>query len=142
MKRHTFAVVFLCFVSLMMAACGSQKRIAPPVKSVGVYGAIVLDGPPFGDMAPVQVTVLGNVAAPGIYSFTGLKSLQEIIALAGGPMPDADLTRIKVIPLAGYHSNKIINMEQLSQETPPFMLNLKNGDTVYIPAQPKQGSTN
>jgi hypothetical protein len=142
MKRHTFAAIFLCCVGLMMPACGSQKRIAPPVKSVGVYGAIVLDGPPFGDMAPVQVTVLGNVAAPGIYSFTGLKSLQEIIALAGGPMPDADLTRIKVIPLAGYHSNKIINMEQLSQETPPFMLNLKNGDTVYIPAQPKQGSTN
>ena len=142
MKRHTFAVVFLCFVSLMMVACGSQKQIAPPVKSVGAYGAIVLDGPPFGDMAPVQVTILGDVTAPGTYSYEGPKSLQEIIALAGGPTSDADLTRIKVIPLAGYHSNKIINLEQLSQETPPFMLNLKNGDTVYIPAKAKQGSTN
>ncbi|MBI1923808.1 SLBB domain-containing protein [Candidatus Poribacteria bacterium] len=142
MKRHTFAVIFLCCVGLMMAACGSQKRIAPPVKSVGAYGAIVLDGPPFDDMVPVQVAILGDVAAPGTYSYEGPKSLQEIIALAGGPMPDADLTRIKVIPLAGYHSNKIINLEQLSQETPPFMLNLKNGDTVFIPAKPKQGSAN
>ncbi len=142
MKRHTFAVIFLCWVGLMMAACGSQKQIVPPVKSVGAYGAIVLDGPPFDDMAPGQVTVLGDVAAPGIYSYTGLKSVQEIIALAGGPTSNADLTSIIVIPLDGYHSVKTINLEQLLQETQPFVPNLKDGDTIFIPAQPKQGSTN
>jgi len=127
---------------LMMAACGSQKQIAPPVKAVGAYGAIVLDGPPFDDMAPGQVTVIGDVAAPGSYSYTGPKSLQEIIALAGGPTPDADLTSIKVVPLDGYHSVKTINLEQLLQEPHPFVPNLKDGDTIFIPAKAKQGSAN
>jgi hypothetical protein len=142
MKRHTFAVIFLCFVSLMMAACGSQKQIAPPVKAVGAYGAIVLDGSPFDDRGPVQVTIIGDVAAPGSYSYTGPKSLLEIIALAGGPTPDADLTNISVIPPDRYHSVKIINLEQLLQETHPFVPNLKDGDTIFIPAKAKQGSAN
>ena len=134
------AIVFLCFVGLMVAGCGSQKQIEPQVRATGSYGAIILDGPPFDNIGPGQVIVLGNVAAPGTYSYTGLKSLQEIIALAGGPTPDADLTSITVIPLDRYHSAKIINLEQLLQETQPFVLTLKNGDTIFIPAKPKQGS--
>ena len=141
MKRHTLTVVFLCFVGLMIAACASQKQIAP-VKATGAYGAIILDGPPFDNIGPVQVTVLGDVTSPGTYSYKELKALPEIIALAGGPTPDADLTNITIIPLDRYHSAKIIDLERLLQEPRPFVLTLKNGDTIFIPAKAKQGSAN
>ena len=136
------AIVFLCFVGLMVAGCGSQKQIEPQVRATGSYGAIILDGPPFDNIGPVQVTVLGDVTSPGTYSYQGLKALPEIIALAGGPTPDADLTNITIIPLDRYHSAKIIDLERLLQEPRPFVLTLKNGDTIFIPAKAKQGSTN
>lgn len=45
---------------------------------------------------PVRVAVLGEVARPGFYSLAADRPVSELIMLAGGPSPIADLNRVVV----------------------------------------------
>jgi protein involved in polysaccharide export with SLBB domain len=45
---------------------------------------------------PVRVAVLGQVARPGYYSLTADRPVSELIMLAGGPLPTADLGKVVV----------------------------------------------
>jgi protein involved in polysaccharide export with SLBB domain len=73
---------------------------------------------------PVVIEVLGQVVNPGHITISKGASLQEVIKLAGGPMENADLSRIKII----YHDRPRI--PQL------YDLNLftKQGDIDNMPA--------
>lgn len=43
-----------------------------------------------------RVSVIGRVGRPGIYYLPSFATLGDVIALSGGPLPDANLNRIKV----------------------------------------------
>ncbi len=44
-----------------------------------------------------RVIVLGRVNRPGIYYLPSFASLADVLAIAGGPTPDASMSRIKII---------------------------------------------
>jgi polysaccharide export outer membrane protein len=48
-----------------------------------------------------RIYLMGQVRQPGPYSFPEIPSLWEIIRGAGGPLPDAAMTRIQIIPPEG-----------------------------------------
>jgi protein involved in polysaccharide export with SLBB domain len=73
---------------------------------------------------PVVIEVLGQVVNPGHITISKGASLQEVIKLAGGPMENADLSRIKIV----FHDRPRI----------PLMYDLdlfaKQGDIENMPA--------
>jgi len=87
----------------------------------------------------ITVTVLGQVATPGPVLTVEGATVQEVIMLAGGPLPDvADLRRIKII-----HAEKSEEPDLFDLES--FLLNgnvddlprLKAGDIVIVLALEK-----
>lgn len=63
-----------------------------------------------GDAPPrAQVTVLGAVKAPGIFDFRTGWRLSEAVASAGGPTPEADLTRVTIT-----HPNRTVETADLT----------------------------
>jgi protein involved in polysaccharide export with SLBB domain len=72
---------------------------------------------------PLIIEVLGQVTNPGHITITKGASLQEVIKIAGGPLENADLSRIKII----YHDRPrmptLYNLENFT----------KNGDIDNMP---------
>jgi polysaccharide export outer membrane protein len=60
-----------------------------------------------------RVFVLGEVATPGAYAFPRIPGVWEVLREAGGPTPEAALTRVRVIPPEGSGSPVVVNMEQV-----------------------------
>jgi len=88
-----------------------------------------------GNPAAATVKVLGYVAAPGSYEVAFQTSLIDVLALAGGPTDEADLSHVKLLSLSGQSGREVkINFNELLQSS-----NTKNiptvapGDVVYVP---------
>ncbi len=95
----------------------------------------------FTETYPVKVTVLGQVARPGIYLVPNTLTLQGAIGQAGGFIPGAQLSQIKLIRGEGTNgtngANQVVNMEKFYLEGDPKSLPaLKEGDTIVVPGNP------
>jgi polysaccharide export outer membrane protein len=85
------------------------------------------------DSAQYTVSVMGNVAKPGIYLIRGLPTLLGAIAEAGGPLPDTALNSTVLI-----RGNRSIEMPlgiylDPSRAAQPQPL-LYPGDMIYVPS--------
>lgn len=49
---------------------------------------------PGANSATIAAYVLGDVASPGVYTLPSSARVQDLVAAAGGTLPDADLTRV------------------------------------------------
>lgn len=92
----------------------------------------------FSDSYPIHINVLGQVAQPGLHQIVNTATLQGAIGAAGGFIPGAQLSRIKLIRIDnGKQTEKIINMEQFYLNGDPSALpQLKNDDTIVVPGNP------
>lgn len=83
-----------------------------------------------------RIFVLGAVLLPGIYAFAEMPTVWDAIAEAGGPLDDANLNSVEVIPGEGSQGRKTetIDIATAIRESRTEMLpRLRPGDTVRVP---------
>lgn len=83
-----------------------------------------------------EVFVMGAVASPGRLSFDYIPNVWDAVRAAGGPLPTANLRRVRVLrPLDGGTNTIVINLERVvrgdsgSTELPE----IRAGDTIIVP---------
>lgn len=81
-----------------------------------------------------RVFVMGEVLTPGAYAFAQIPGVWEVIREAGGPGPEAALSRVRVIPPDGGGAPQVIDLDQVLA-TGDFSLlpPLQPGSTVLVP---------
>jgi polysaccharide export outer membrane protein len=97
-----------------------------------------------------MISIIGSVAKPGVYDFTGQKTVLDLLAMAGGLRDDAGRLLFVIRPPNPEMSNKeggsnnqkpttfIIGLEELLLKGDPTMnLPLLHGDVVNIPTAGK-----
>lgn len=87
-----------------------------------------------GMTGPGLVYVLGEVAAPGPYQTTEGLDLLQVIALAGGTTPEAELKQVGVVMNSGDgQAVAMVDLERVMRDgtANPFML--QAGDRVIVP---------
>ncbi|MCG3118834.1 MAG: hypothetical protein ALAOOOJD_01109 [bacterium] len=92
----------------------------------------------FVESYPIAVTVLGHVAKPGNYTLRNTSTLQSAISEAGGFVPGALLSQLKLIRKEGQLvNNQTVNLEMfyLKGDLNSLPL-LKDGDTIVVPGNP------
>lgn len=92
----------------------------------------------FSESYPIKVTVLGQVARPGLYSVANTATLQGAIGAAGGFIPGAQLSKIKLLRSDGENQNQqVVNMEKFYLDGDPSSLpRLENEDIIVVPGNP------
>lgn len=83
-----------------------------------------------------KIFVLGAVLLPGIYAFADLPNVWDAIAEAGGPVEDADLSKVELIPgdAAGGRKTAVVDVATAIRESRSDLLpRLKAGDTIRVP---------
>lgn len=92
-------------LALSVALLGVAGALLLPVSRQAVNAAlaraqptrvsITITGPGVGGQsATIQAYILGDVAAPGVYTLSADARVQDLLAAAGGALPDADLRRV------------------------------------------------
>ncbi len=78
--------------------------------------------------------IYGQVVRPGGYPLTKPVNVLEAIILAGGPTPSAKMNEVKVIIKGtSFSSVATLNLDKYSQSGLPAPLEIKPGDTIFIP---------
>ena len=92
----------------------------------------------FSESYPIKVNVLGQVAVPGMHQIANTATLQGAIGAAGGFVPGAQLSKIRLIRTENaLHSETIVNMEPFYLNGDPSALpQLKDDDTIVVPGNP------
>lgn len=92
----------------------------------------------FSESYPIRVNVLGQVAMPGLHQIANTATLQGAIGAAGGFIPGAQLSKIKLIRTKNEQkTEQIINMEQFYLNGDPSALPmLEDEDTIVVPGNP------
>jgi protein involved in polysaccharide export with SLBB domain len=92
----------------------------------------------FGASYPIQVTVLGQIARPGQYPIANTSTIQGAIGAAGGLIPGAQLSKVRLIRMEGEEKiQQTVDLEKFYLTGDPTLLpELKNGDTIVILGNP------
>jgi len=82
-----------------------------------------------------RVFVAGAVAQPGEYDFERRQTVTQALALAGGPLADAELRRVRLLRGTEEH---VLNLEEAYRGT-EFRsdIELADGDRIFVPARGK-----
>jgi polysaccharide export outer membrane protein len=83
-----------------------------------------------------KIFVLGAVLLPGIYAFAELPNIWDAIAEAGGPLEDADLSKVELIPgdSSGGRTTTVVDVAAVIRQSRASSLpRLRSGDTVRVP---------
>ncbi|RLF81028.1 hypothetical protein DRN32_01900 [Thermococci archaeon] len=84
------------------------------------------------------IYIFGEVSSPGRKSFVRPPSLIELIAMAGGLKPDADVEDIRVIPSDQGAPIERVNLSRFLETGDRSLLpDLHPGDTVFVPPKGK-----
>ncbi|MCK4981236.1 MAG: SLBB domain-containing protein, partial [Candidatus Delongbacteria bacterium] len=88
------------------------------------------------EVKPITVFVVGNVSKPGIYNISPFSSIFEILALAGGVLPEGSLRDIGLIPENG-RAKKIdlYSLMFFGKKTDHI---LQSNETIFVPLIGKQ----
>jgi polysaccharide export outer membrane protein len=98
-------------------------------------------GFPSGDLAQSSEKkdffyVIGAVNDPGPIAYQDNTDMLEVIALAGGPSPDANLKKAVVITKDGFYAQSLqVDLEKYSRTGTPARYVLRKEDTVVLPAR-------
>lgn len=101
----------------------------------------------FAESYPIKVTVLGQVAKPGIYVIPNTVTIQGAIGEAGGAVAGAQLSQVKLIRGKHEETNtqamhngvgtQVVNMEKFFLDGDPgYLPALKAGDMIVVPGDP------
>ncbi|MBN2789067.1 MAG: SLBB domain-containing protein [Candidatus Delongbacteria bacterium] len=83
------------------------------------------------DVKPISIFVVGNVAKPGIYNVSPFSSIFEILALAGGVLPEGSLRNIGLIPENG--GSSIMDLYSLMFFGERVDHILQSNETIFVP---------
>ena len=92
----------------------------------------------FAETYPTRVTILGQVANPGVHIVLNTSTIQGAVIAAGGFSAGAQLSQIKLIRSEGENkTSHTVNMERFYLSGDPSTLpELKDGDTIVVPGNP------
>ncbi len=95
---------------------------APPAELTIPYATVTTveaDAPPVSDERPAEFTVhaAGAVRHPGVYVLDAGARVADLVAAAGGPLPDADLDRVNLA--APVVDGARIYVPAVGQDLPP-----------------------
>lgn len=80
------------------------------------------------------IYAIGSVNNPGPITFEDNIDILEVIALAGGPAPDADLKKVKVITKDGFYAQTYhLNLEKYYESGLPARYTVRKEDAIIIP---------
>jgi len=80
--------------------------------------------------------IYGQVARPNVYPLEGEIDLLDAIILAGGPTPNANMKKVKVLIKGATYSSVVeINLEDFSSKGRPSRLLIHPEDTIVIPGK-------
>jgi protein involved in polysaccharide export with SLBB domain len=80
------------------------------------------------------VYVVGAVNRPGPVEFQENSDILDVLALAGGPAPNADLKNAKIVTRDGYYAQTLkVNLEKYSKTGRPARYILRKEDTFVVP---------
>jgi len=85
------------------------------------------------------VKVIGAVKKPGRYEWGNEMGFLDLLAHAGGPTSDADISQVKVLKNGDNHQAKLFDLEKFINEGGNFSLlpNIAAGDTIIIGERPR-----
>lgn len=79
-----------------------------------------------------QITVLGEVAAPGVYPLVNRMSLSQALGLAGGTTPNADLNQIRIVRNGSEAQVIVVNLNELLKGDLSQDYILDHHDLIYV----------
>ncbi|UCE24762.1 MAG: polysaccharide biosynthesis/export family protein [Candidatus Zixiibacteriota bacterium] len=80
------------------------------------------------------IYVIGAVTTPGPITFQEDVDMLEALALAGGPVLEADLRKARVVTKDGYYAQTIeVNLDDYSKSGTPARYIMKKEDTFIVP---------
>lgn len=85
------------------------------------------------------VKVIGAVNRTGRFEWSAEMSFLDILAHAGGPNSDADISQVKIVSKSKPLSPTIFNLEQFINQGGDFDLlpKIQAGDIIYLPERPR-----
>ena len=117
--------------------------LTPPAASDRLTQALLDRGfkaPEIAVWPEIRISVLGEVRAPGLYSVAPGASLIEVVTLAGGPMPRANLSHAQIVR-SGHV--QVVDLRQAIGEgkrradstRPSATVPLFSNDVVFLPTK-------
>jgi protein involved in polysaccharide export with SLBB domain len=85
---------------------------------------------PINKEMPIKAHIWGEVKNPGSYYLSYTGDILELISQAGGPTPNADLSKVTLI-VAKEKKRVSLNLNKMIKKGEIFLLS--NGDVVIIP---------
>lgn len=91
-----------------------------------------------------EIYIAGEVANPGRYSFASDLSLMDVLVMAGGPTPAAELSSVRIIKRKRHADPAVkaaimkVDLETYLDTSEPGPLSLHPGDTIYVPRREQQ----
>lgn len=80
------------------------------------------------------VYVVGAVNRPGPIEFQENSDILDVLALAGGPAPNADLKNAKIVTRDGYYAQTLkVNLEKYAKSGRPARYIVRKEDTFVVP---------
>lgn len=121
-------------VDLSAGLDGTDLATLPPVRphDTVLVSSLSSDGSASGE----SYQVLGAVAKPGVYKLTSAGSLLEALAVSGGPLANADLSKVRLTRPTpkGVAAFELDVKGHLYEGEPIADMRLKEGDTITVPA--------
>lgn len=119
---------------------GRLAELAPG-DVIYVPGSGIGDPTALGTATPgaTTISVLGAVGRPGTYEVQRSFALPEVVGLAGGLRPDADLRSIKVLSREpdGTEFVATLDLEEIFRAGEPVRFPIRPGDAIYVsPREP------
>jgi protein involved in polysaccharide export with SLBB domain len=80
------------------------------------------------------VYVIGAVNRPGPVEFQENVDILDVLALAGGPAPNADLKHARLITKDGYYAQTLkVNLDKYAKDGRPARYVVRKEDTFVVP---------
>ena len=121
-------------VDLSAGLNGTNLESLPPVRPHDTVLVSSLSGESSASGESFQV--LGSVAKPGVYKLSSAGSLLEALAVSGGPLATADLSKVRLTRPTpkGVAAFELDVKGHLYEGEPLADMRLKEGDTITVPA--------
>ncbi len=111
----------------------AQERIRQQVDRFIINPVVLVS---LTNQRPVQVTIVGEIAKPGLYPLTQAPQLSAALLLGGGTRENADLRAVvvrRLLPDGSVKEEAFNLFNALKEGTALPNPNLQDGDTIYIP---------
>jgi len=121
-------------VDLSAGIEGTKLETLPPVRPLDTVLVSSLGGE--ASAAGESFQVLGAVAKPGVYKIGSAASIVEALAVSGGPLQTADLSKVRLTRPTpkGVAAYELDVKGHLYKGEPIADMHLKSGDTITVPS--------